>query len=314
MSTVKPAGRKVIITCAVTGSIHTPTMTPYLPITPDQIARESVAAAEAGAAIVHLHARNPDGSPTPDPNVFMQFLPRIKQASNVVVNITTGGSLGMSIEDRLAAPLRASPEVCSLNMGSMNFGLFQIVDKVKEWKHPWEKPYLEKTKDSIVSNTFKQIERFLKDLGEGHGVRFECECYDVGHLYTLAHFLDRGLIKPPLFVQTIFGILGGIGPHPEDLQHMRRTADRLFGPDYQWSILAAGRHQMSLCTMGAMMGGNVRVGMEDSIYVGKGELAKSNADQVKKIRHVLETLSLEIATPDEARQILQLKGGDKVGF
>jgi uncharacterized protein (DUF849 family) len=310
----KPAGRKVIITCAVTGSIHTPTMTPYLPITPDQIAADSIAAAEAGAAIVHLHARNPDGSPTPDPNVFMQFLPRIKQASNVVVNITTGGSLGMSIEDRLAAPLRASPEICSLNMGSMNFGLFQIVDKIKTWKHPWEKPYLEKTRESIVSNTFAQIERFLKDLGEGHGVRFECECYDVGHLYTLAHFLDRGLIKPPLFVQTIFGILGGIGPHPEDLQHMRRTADRLFGPDYQWSILAAGRHQMSLCTMGAMMGGNVRVGMEDSIYVGKGELAKSNADQVKKIRHILETLSLDIATPDEARQILKLKGGDRVGF
>jgi uncharacterized protein (DUF849 family) len=310
----KPAGRKVIITCAVTGSIHTPTMTPYLPITPDQIAADSIAAAEAGAAIVHLHARNRDGSPTPDPNVFMQFLPRIKQASNVVVNITTGGSLGMSIEDRLAAPLRASPEICSLNMGSMNFGLFQIVDKIKTWKHPWEKPYLEKTRESIVSNTFAQIERFLKDLGEGHGVRFECECYDVGHLYTLAHFLDRGLIKPPLFVQTIFGILGGIGPHPEDLQHMRRTADRLFGPDYQWSILAAGRHQMSLCTMGAMMGGNVRVGMEDSIYVGKGELAKSNADQVKKIRHILETLSLDIATPDEARQILKLKGGDRVGF
>ncbi|MBM3548630.1 MAG: 3-keto-5-aminohexanoate cleavage protein [Alphaproteobacteria bacterium] len=309
----KPAGRKVIITCAVTGSIHTPTMTPYLPITPDQIAADSIAAAEAGAAIVHLHARNPDGSPTPDPNVFMQFLPRIKRASNVVVNITTGGSLGMSIEDRLAAPLRASPEVCSLNMGSMNFGLFQITDKIKTWKHPWEKPYLEKTKDSIVSNTFGQIERFLKDLGEGHGVRFECECYDVGHLYTLAHFLDRGLIKQPLFVQTIFGILGGIGPHPEDLQHMKRTADRLFG-EYQWSILAAGKHQMSLCTMGAMMGGNVRVGMEDSIYVGKGELAKSNADQVKKIRHILETLSLEIATPDEVRQILKLKGGDRVKF
>jgi len=310
----KPAGRKVIITCAVTGSVHTPTMTPYLPITPDQIAAESIAAAEAGAAIVHLHARNPDGSPTPSPDTFMQFLPRIKQASNVVVNITTGGSLGMSIEDRLAAPLRASPELCSLNMGSMNFGLYPVAEKFKEWKHSWEKPYLEKTKDSIVSNTFAQIERFLKDLGEGHGTRFECECYDVGHLYTLAHFLDQKLIKPPLFVQTIFGIMGGIGAHPEDLQHMRRTADRLFGSDYQWSILAAGRHQMSMCTMGAMMGGNVRVGLEDSIYVGKGELAKSNADQVKKIRSVLETLSLEIATPDEARTILGLKGGDKVGF
>jgi len=310
----KPAGRKVIITCAVTGSVHTPTMTPYLPITPDQIAAESIAAAEAGAAIVHLHARNPDGSPTPSPDTFMQFLPRIKQASNVVVNITTGGSLGMSIEDRLAAPLRASPELCSLNMGSMNFGLYPVAEKFKEWKHSWEKPYLEKTKDSIVSNTFSQIERFLKDLGEGHGTRFECECYDVGHLYTLAHFLDQKLIKPPLFVQTIFGIMGGIGTHPEDLQHMRRTADRLFGSDYQWSILAAGRHQMSMCTMGAMMGGNVRVGLEDSIYVGKGELAKSNADQVRKIRSVLETLSLEIATPDEARAILNLKGGDMVAF
>ena len=307
--------RKVIITCAVTGSIHTPTMTPYLPITPDQIAAESIAAAEAGAAIIHLHARNPkDGSPTPDPNVFMQFLPRIKQASNAVVNITTGGSLGMSIEDRLAAPLRAKPELCSLNMGSMNFGLFHIADRVKDWKHGWEKPYLEKTRDSIVSNTFSQIARFLKDLGEGCGTKFECECYDVGHLYTLAHFLDRKLIQPPLFVQTIFGILGGIGPHPEDLNHMKRTADRLFGGDYHWSILAAGRHQMGLCTMGAMMGGNVRVGLEDSIYLGKGELAKSNADQVRKIRHVLETLSLEIATPDEARKMLKLKGGDQVAF
>jgi uncharacterized protein (DUF849 family) len=307
--------RKVIITCAVTGSVHTPTMTPYLPITPDQIARESIAAAEAGAAVIHLHARDPkDGRPTPDPNVFMQFLPRIKQASKAVVNITTGGSLGMSIDDRLAAPLRAKPELCSLNMGSMNFGLFHVAERVKEWKHPWEKPYLEKTRESIVSNTFVQIERFLKDLGQGCGTRFECECYDVGHLYTLAHFLDRKLIEPPLFVQTIFGILGGIGPHPEDLAHMRRTADRLFGQDYQWSILAAGRHQMSLCTMGAMMGGNVRVGLEDSIYIGKGELAKSNADQVRKIRHILETLSLDIATPDEARKMLKLKGGDQVAF
>ncbi len=307
--------RKVIITCAVTGSIHTPTMTPYLPITPDQIAAESIAAAEAGAAIIHLHARDPkDGRPTPDPKVFMQFLPRIKQASNAVVNITTGGSLGMSIEDRLAAPLRAKPELCSLNMGSMNFGLFHIAERVKEWKYDWEKPYLEKTRESIVSNTFVQIERFLRDLGEGCGTKFECECYDIGHLYTLAHFLDRKLIKPPLLVQTIFGILGGIGAHPEDLAHMKRTADRLFGPDYHWSILAAGRHQMSLCTMGAMMGGNVRVGLEDSIYLGKGELAKSNADQVRKIRHVLETLSLEIASPDDARKMLKLKGGDQVAF
>ena len=315
-ATVQAKGRrKVIITCAVTGSVHTPTMTPYLPITPDDIARESIEASEAGAAVIHLHARNPeDGSPTPNPDVFMQFLPRIKQGCNSVVNITTGGSLGMSIEDRLAAPLRAKPELCSLNMGSMNFGIFHITEKIKEWKYPWEKVYVERTRENIVSNTFAQIERFIRDLGHAHGTRFECECYDVGHLYTLAHFLDRKLLEPPLFVQTIFGILGGIGTHPEDLMHMRRTADRLFGSDYQWSILAAGRHQMSLCTMGATMGGNVRVGLEDSIYIGPGELAKGNAHQVRKIRKILEELSLEIATPDEARQILKLKGGDRVKF
>ena len=308
-------GRKVIITCAVTGSVHTPTMTPYLPITPDQIAAESIAAAEAGAAIIHLHARDPkDGRPTPSPDMFMQFLPRIKQSCDAVVNITTGGSLGMSIEDRLAAPLRAKPELCSLNMGSMNFGIFHVTDKITQWKHDWEKPYVEKTKDNIVSNTFAQIERFIKDLGHGHGTKFECECYDVGHLYTLAHFVDRKLLEPPFFVQTIFGVLGGIGPHPEDLMHMRRTADRLFGSDYQWSILAAGRHQIMLATIGASMGGNVRVGLEDSIYIGPGKLAKSNADQVRKIRTILEELSLDIATPEEARKMLKLKGGDQVGF
>jgi 3,5-dioxohexanoate:acetyl-CoA acetone transferase len=313
--TAAKAGRKVIITCAVTGSVHTPTMTPYLPITPDDIARESIAASEAGAAIIHLHARNPkDGSPTPDPNVFMQFLPRIKQNCDSVINITTGGSLGMSIEDRLAAPLRAKPELCSLNMGSMNFGIFHVTDKITEWKYEWEKPYVERTRENIVSNTFAQIERFIRDLGHGCGTRFECECYDVGHLYTLAHFLDRKLLEPPLFVQTIFGVLGGIGPHPEDLMHMRRTADRLFGKDYQWSILAAGRHQINLATIGAAMGGNVRVGMEDSIYLGPGRLAKSNAEQVQKIRTVLEALSLEVATPEEARKILKLKGGDQVAF
>jgi 3,5-dioxohexanoate:acetyl-CoA acetone transferase len=313
--TAAKAGRKVIITCAVTGSVHTPTMTPYLPITPDDIARESIAASEAGAAIIHLHARNPkDGSPTPDPNIFMQFLPRIKQNCDSVINITTGGSLGMSIEDRLAAPLRAKPELCSLNMGSMNFGIFHVTDKITEWKYEWEKPYVERTRENIVSNTFAQIERFIRDLGHGCGTRFECECYDVGHLYTLAHFLDRKLLEPPLFVQTIFGVLGGIGPHPEDLMHMRRTADRLFGKDYQWSILAAGRHQINLATIGAAMGGNVRVGMEDSIYLGPGRLAKSNAEQVQKIRTVLEALSLEVATPEEARKILKLKGGDQVAF
>jgi uncharacterized protein (DUF849 family) len=313
--TAAKAGRKVIITCAVTGSVHTPTMTPYLPITPDDIARESIAASEAGASIIHLHARNPkDGSPTPDPNVFMQFLPRIKQNCDSVINITTGGSLGMSMEDRLAAPLRAKPELCSLNMGSMNFGIFHVTDKITEWKYEWEKPYVERTRENVVSNSFAQIERFIRDLGEGCGTRFECECYDVGHLYTLAHFLDRKLLQPPLFVQTIFGVLGGIGPHPDDLMHMRRTADRLFGKDYQWSILAAGRHQINLATIGASMGGNVRVGMEDSIYLGPGRLAKSNAEQVQKIRTILEALSLQIATPAEARQMLKLKGGDQVAF
>ena len=307
--------RKVIITCAVTGSVHTPSMTPHLPITPDDIARESIEAAEAGAAIIHLHARDPkDGRPTPDPDVFMQFLPRIKQATDAVVNITTGGSLGMSMEDRLAAPLRAKPELCSLNMGSMNFGLFHVTEKITQWKHDWERQYVEKTKDLIVSNTFAQIERFIRELGHGHGTRFECECYDVGHLYALAHFLDRKLLEPPLFVQTIFGIMGGIGAHAEDLMHMRRTADRLFGNDYHWSILAAGRHQINLATMGAVMGGNVRVGLEDSIYLGPGRLAKGNAEQVRKIRTILEELSLGIATPEEARGMLRLKGGDQVGF
>jgi uncharacterized protein (DUF849 family) len=309
------ASRKVIITCAVTGSVHTPTMTPYLPITPDQIARDSIDAAEAGASIIHLHARNPeDGRPTPDPAVFMQFLPRIKQASDAVINITTGGSLGMTMEDRLAAPLRAKPELCSLNMGSMNFGIFHVTEKIDKWKYDWEQPYVERTKDLIVSNTFAQIERFIRELGQGCGTRFECECYDVGHLYTLAHFLDRKLLEPPIFVQTIFGVLGGIGPHPEDLAHMRRTADRLFGKDYQWSILAAGRHQINLATIGATMGGNVRVGLEDSIYLGPGRLAKSNAEQVRKIRSILSELSLDIATPTEARAMLKLKGGDQVAF
>jgi uncharacterized protein (DUF849 family) len=309
------AGRKVIITSAVTGSVHTPTMTPYLPITPDDIARESIAASEAGASVIHLHARDPkDGRPTPSADVFMQFLPRIKQNTDAVINITTGGSLGMSIEDRLAAPLRAKPELCSLNMGSMNFGIFHVTDKITDWKYPWEKPYVERTRENIVSNTFAQIERFIRDLGHGCGTRFECECYDVGHLYTLAHFLDRKLLEPPLFVQTIFGVLGGIGPHPDDLMHMRRTADRLFGKDYQWSILAAGRHQINLATIGAAMGGNVRVGLEDSIYLGPGRLAKSNAEQVQKIRTILEGLSLDVATPEEARRMLKLKGGDQVAF
>jgi uncharacterized protein (DUF849 family) len=309
------AARKVIITCAVTGSVHTPSMSPHLPITPDEIAKDSVAAAEAGAAIIHLHARNPkDGRPTPDPNMFLQFLPRIKQQSDAVINITTGGGHGMTLEERLAAPLRASPEMCSLNMGSMNFGIYPMLERYKSFQHDWEQRHLEMTRDFIFRNTFKDIERVLKELGEAHGTRFEFECYDVGHLYTLAHFLDRKLVKPPLFVQTIFGILGGIGADHENLMHMRRIADRLFGDSYQWSILAAGRHQLPFVTMGAMMGGNVRVGLEDSLFLGKGELAKSNADQVRRIRTILENLSLEIASAKEARALLDLKGGDLVKF
>ncbi len=309
------ASQKVIISCAVTGSVHTPSMSPYLPLTPDEIATDAVAAAEAGAAILHLHARNPeDGSPTPDPDVFMQFLPRIKQQSDAVVNITTGGGLGMTLDERLAAPLRASPELCSMNMGSMNFGLFPILDKMKEFKYEWERKHLEMTRDYIFRNTFKDIENLFKRLGEDHGTRFEFECYDVGHLYNLAHFVDRGMVKPPFFVQTIFGILGGIGAEHKNLLHMREIANGLFGDDYQWSILAAGKHQLSFCTMGAIMGGNVRVGLEDSLYAGKGKLAKSNAEQVTIIRSIVENLSMEIATPTEAREMLALKGGDMVKF
>ncbi|MEE2761572.1 MAG: 3-keto-5-aminohexanoate cleavage protein [Pseudomonadota bacterium] len=309
-------GGKVIITCAVTGSIHTPTMSEYLPITPNEIAEDAIAAAEAGASILHLHARNPDdGSPTPDPSVFMEFLPRIKQSTDAVVNITTGGGHGMTLEERCAGALRASPEMTSLNMGSMNFGLYPILDKPLDWKYEWEPKYLEMTRDFIFRNTFKDIEWVLKELGEGHGVRFEFECYDMGHLYNLAHFVDRGLVKPPFFVQTIFGILGGIGADIENLAHMRRIANKLFGEEnYEWSILAAGRHQMSFVTTGAILGGNVRVGLEDSLYLGKGEMAKSNGDQVAKIRRIIEDLSLEVATPAEARERLALKGGDQVGF
>jgi uncharacterized protein (DUF849 family) len=309
------AARKVIITCAVTGSIHTPTMTPYLPLTPEEIARASIDAAEAGAAIIHLHARDPkDGRPTPDPEVFMQFLPRIKQSTDAVLNITTGGGHGMTLQERLAGALRAKPEMATCNMGSMNFGLFPMLNRYKEWKHEWEPKHLEGSRDFIFRNTFKDIEFLMKELGEGCGTRFEFECYDVGHLYTLAHFLERKIVKPPLFVQTIFGILGGIGADPENVAHMKRIADKLFGDQYFWSVLAAGRHQLPFVSMAAIMGGNVRVGLEDSIYVGKGQLAKSNAEQVTRIRTILEALSLEVATPAEARTMLSLKGGDQVAF
>ncbi len=305
---------KVIITCAVTGSIHTPTMSPWLPVTPQEIADASIGAWEAGASIIHLHARNSDGSPTPDPDVFMEFLPRIKQSTDAVINISTGGGHGMSLDERLAGALRASPEMTSLNMGSMNFGLFPILDKITDFRHDWERRHLENSRDFIFRNTFKDIEHILKVLGEERGVRFEFECYDIGHLYTLAHFLDRGLVRPPLFVQSIFGILGGIGADEENLMHARRIADKLFGDTYHWSVLAAGRHQMNFVTMAAMLGGNVRVGLEDSLYIAKGELAKSNRDQVAKIRRIIEDLSLEVASPAEARGMLSLKGGDMVGF
>jgi len=305
---------KVIITCAVTGSIHTPSMSPHLPITPDEIAEAAIGAAKAGAAVVHLHAREPaDGRPTQDPKMFMQFLPKIKAASDVVINLTTGGAPTMSIEDRLQPALQLKPEVASLNMGSMNFGLFEMIPRVKEWKYDWEKPYLAASDERIFKNTFKDIAHILQSCSENN-TRFEIECYDIGHLYTAAHFLERGLVKPPLFIQSVFGIRGGIGPHPEDVLHMRRTADRLFGDQYQWSVLGGGRNQMYVATQSAVMGGNVRVGLEDSLWLGKGQLAKTNADQVAKIRRILEELGLEIATPDDARQILKLKGKNNVNF
>ncbi|MEW5425175.1 3-keto-5-aminohexanoate cleavage protein [Amorphus sp. 3PC139-8] len=306
--------KKTIVSCAITGSIHTPSMTPYLPVTPDQIASEAIAAAQAGAAILHLHARDPEtGAPSQDPNHYALFLPRIKQSTDAVVNITTGGGLGMTLDQRLAAAKWAKPEVASMNMGSLNFNISGAAARIETFKEDWEKPYLEMTKDLILSNTFTQIERGITELKE-NGTRFEFECYDIGHLYNLAHFVDRKLVEPPFFVQGVFGILGGIAAEPEHLQHMRETADRLFGDDYYFSCLGAGRHQMPFATMNAMRGGHVRVGLEDSIYLSKGVLAQSNADQVAKIVRILEELSIEVATPDEAREMLALKGGDQVAF
>ena len=305
---------KVIITCAVTGAIHTPTMSPHLPITPDEIAEGAIGAARAGAAIVHLHARMPgDGRPTQDPAVFKQFLPKIKAASDVVINLTTGGAPTMTVEERLQPALQLKPEVASLNMGSMNFGLYEMVPRYKDWKHDWELPYLAGSDERIFKNTFRDIAHILESCS-GNDTRFEIECYDIGHLYTAAHSLERKLLKPPLFIQSVFGIRGGIGPHPEDVLHMRRTADRLFGDDYRWSVLGAGRNQMVVATMSAVMGGNVRVGLEDSLWLGKGQLANTNAEQVAKIRRILEELGLEVATPGEARDILKLKGKNNVNF
>ena len=305
---------KVIITCAITGAIHTPTMSPHLPISADDIANDAIGAANAGAAIVHLHARNPeDGKPTQDPNVFAQFLPKIKAASDVVINLTTGGAPHMSPEERLQPALRLKPEVASLNMGSMNFGLYEMLGRYKDFKYDWEQPYLAGSDDRIFKNTFKDIAYILESCSN-NDTRFEIECYDIGHLYTAAHFLDRGLLKPPLFIQSVFGLRGGIGPHPEDVLHMKRTADRLFGDAYLWSVLGAGRNQMFIAAQSAVMGGNVRVGLEDSLWLGRGTLAKSNAEQVTKVRRILEEIGLQIASPDEARKMLKLKGGNNVAF
>lgn len=306
---------KVIITCAVTGSIHTPTMSPHLPITPQEIADQAVAAAEAGASILHLHARDPaTGQPTADPAVFMQFLPEIKRRCDAVINITTGGSSLMTLEQRLAAPILAEPEMASLNMGSMNFGLFPMKKRHDQWRFEWEPKLLDATREVVFQNTFANIEQIFKALGDGCGTRFEFECYDVGHIQTLAFYLREGLIKKPLFVQFVLGVLGGIDASPESLMHMKATADRLLGGDYQFSVLSAGRMQISLATLGAILGGNVRVGLEDSLLIAKNTLASSNAEQVQKIRRIVEELGHEIATPAEARAMLHLKGADRVAF
>ena len=307
--------QKVIITCAITGAIHVPTMSEHLPITPKQIADQSIDAAKAGASILHLHARDPlNGRPSSDPEVFNQFLPIIKEGTESIVNITTGGGLQMTVEQRLEAPLRFQPEMCSLNMGSMNFALFPAASKLDNWKNDWEKPFLEASEDFIFRNTFGDVRKIVKRLGDECGTKFEHECYDIGHLYNLAHFVDSGIIKPPFLIQSIFGVLGGIGPEMDNVMFMKQTADRLFGNDFIWSVLAAGRHQIPFVTQAAMLGGNVRVGLEDSIYLSKGVLAKSNAEQVLKIRKILEELGLQIASPKETREILGLKGKDLVKF
>jgi len=306
--------RKVIITSAVTGAIHTPSMSEYLPVSPAEIADAALGAAAAGAAIVHLHARDPrDGRPSQDPEHFVPILRELKAGTDAVVNITTGGSPHMTVRERMAPALQFAPELASLNMGSMNFGLFPMLERYAEFRYEWERESLEKSRDLVFKNTFQDIETILT-AGTAAGTRFEFECYDISHLYNLRHFVDRGLARGPLFVQSVFGILGGIGPHPEDVVHMRRTADRLFGDDYRWSVLGAGRNQLAIAAMAATMGGNVRVGLEDSLWIGPGRLATSNAEQVHRIRGILEDLGLEIATPDEAREMLQLKGRDAVGF
>ncbi len=308
--------KPVIITCAPTGGIHTPTMSPHLPITPAEIATASIEAAEAGASIIHLHARDPEtGKPDPRPETFQQFLPVIKQATDAVVNVSTGAGLGMSMDERLLAATTASPEMASLNMGSMNFGIFPLLEKYDDWKFDWEPEFLGMTKDFIFPNTFATIEYALKNLGEAHGTKFEFECYDLGHLYNVKWFVEKGLIKPPFFIQFVLGILGGAGAELENLQHLNRMADKLFGSEnYEWSVLGAGKAQMPMATQAALLGGNLRVGLEDSLFIGKGELATSNAQQVRKVRTIVESLGLEVATPAQARERLALKGGDQVGF
>ena len=317
MTETKPAGkapRKVVITCAVTGAIHTPSMSPHLPITADEIAAAAIGAWEAGAAIVHLHARDPkDGRPDQRPEAFAPFLAKIRKASDVVVNITTGGAPTMTVDERLKPCAHFKPEVASLNMGSMNFGLFPMLARFKEFKHDWERPYLAGSDDRIFKNTFKDIELILTTCA-ANATRFEVECYDIGHLYTLRYFADRGLVKPPYFIQSVFGILGGIGPHPEDVAHMRRTADRLFGDQYVWSVLGAGRNQLPIAAQSVALGGNVRVGLEDSLWIGAGKLAETNAQQVRAARQIIEGLGLEVASPEEARALLRLKGANQVNF
>nr|WP_305987556.1 3-keto-5-aminohexanoate cleavage protein [Roseibium sp. MMSF_3544] len=308
--------KSIIITCAPTGGIHTPSMSPHLPITPAEIATASIEAAEAGASIIHLHARNPDtGKPDPRPEIFRQFLPVIKQSTDAVVNVSTGGGLGMSMDERLLAATSASPEMASLNMGSMNFGIFPMLQKYSDFQFDWERPFLEMTEDFIFPNTFKTIRYAIEKLGGDHGTRFEFECYDLGHLYNVKWFVDQGLIKPPFFIQMVFGILGGMGADIDNLVHLHKKADELFGAStYEWSVLSAGRHQMPFATQSALLGGNLRVGLEDSLFIGKGELATSNAQQVQRIRTIIENLGLTVATPAEARQRLALKGADRVGF
>ena len=309
-----PRSSKTIVTCAVTGAIHTPSMSPYLPITAQEIAEQAIAAAKAGAAVIHLHARDPEtGAPDQSPALYAEFLGRIKEECDAILNITTGGGLGMPMEARLAPALAFKPEVASMNMGSLNFNISGAASRISEFRHAWEKPYLEMTKDFILSNTFAQIERGMNEMGN-YGTRFEFECYDASHLYNLAHFADRGVVKPPFFIQSIFGILGGIGSEGANLMHMRATALRLFGDDHMMSVLGAGKAQMRIATANALEGGHVRVGLEDSLYVGKGRIAISNAEQVEKIVRILGELDLEIATADEARAMLQTKGASEVNF